>query len=148
IASADEAYEVKTDIGMIIPVDPKLENVEFLLDALEDTILEVELWETGKKENYVPHTCVVKSSVKVAKGEKQWIATGLEWIPDEPQNAFIIIRANPLIQLYLSHEPLMGLLAFETGAKKRVSSDLEDHDQNQPVIKWSMKKLGRKNYCM
>lgn len=148
IEKADEAYDVLTDIGMIVPVDPKIEQIEFLLDALEDTVLEVELWETGKKENYVPHTCIVQASVKVAKGQKQWISTELEWTPDEPQNAFIIVRANPLVQLYLSHEPLMGMLAFETGAKKRVSSDLEDHDQNQSVIKWSMKKLGRKNYCV
>ena len=42
--------------------------------------------------------------------------TGLA-APAEPQNAYIIVRKNPDMTLYLSSKPMSGLLAFERGRR-------------------------------
>ncbi|CAM4509294.1 FAD-dependent oxidoreductase [Paenibacillus macerans] len=172
VESADEAYPLEHDVAILLPADPGIAgNIEWLLDALEDTELTVEVWSTGRPENYVPAALEYRTTVSVTKGEGQWIAAALDWTPAEAQNApqvqyaseaeyasetqnvsavqnaFIIVRSNPSVRLYLSHTPLTGLLAFERGAGRGVSKDLEDHDYSQPVVEWSMKRLVRKVFC-
>ncbi|GIP49056.1 hypothetical protein J53TS2_26470 [Paenibacillus sp. J53TS2] len=146
--SADEAYPLERDVALLLPADPGLAGtIELRLDAAQDTELTVEVWSTGKPENYVPATLEYQATVAIPQGEGQWIPVRFDWTPEKPQNAFVIIRNNPSIRLYLSHTPLTGLLAFERGAAARVSKDLEDHDDSQPVVEWSMKRLARKTFC-
>lgn len=139
--------ELSRDAAILFPVDPAIEGLELLVDAAEDTTLTVELWDTGRLENYVPYSKVAEAEVAVSKGEAQWVSLPLAWAPDAPQNAFVIIRENPGISLYRAAEPLTGVLAFEKGAVPNASAELEDHDENQPVVAWSMKTLMRQSFC-
>lgn len=146
--SPDEAYPLERDIAMLLPADPGIAgSIEWLLDASQPTELTVEVWSTGRPENYVPAVLEHQTTLAVPKGSKQWLPVLLDWTPAEAQNAFIIVRSNPDIHLYLSHTPLTGLLAFERGHGHGVSKDLEDHDDSQPVVEWSMKRLVRKVFC-
>jgi hypothetical protein len=141
------AYRLERDAAILFPVEPAMQGLELLVDAIGDTRLAVELWDTGRPENYVPCKKVAEAEAAVSKGEAQWISLPLAWAPDTPQNAFVIIRGNPDISLYRAAEPLTGVLAFEKGAVPNASADLEDHDENQPVVAWSMKALVRKPFC-
>lgn len=132
---------------MLFPVDPSLRGLELLVDVLEDTELAVELWETGRAENYVPAGLVARATANVRQGERQWVPFGLEWEPDSPRNAFVIIRNNAMVRLYRSAEPYTGVLAFERGALPHAATELEDHDPTQPVVEWSMKALNRSPFC-
>ncbi|MGG6309290.1 FAD-dependent oxidoreductase [Paenibacillus macerans] len=148
VESADEAYPLERDVALLLPADPGIDGtIEWLLDASQATELTVEVWSTGRPENYVPAALECRTTVAVAKGDGQWVAAALDWTPVEAQNAVIIVRGNPLVRLYMSHTPLTGLLAFERGAGHGVSKDLEDHDVTQPVVEWSMKRLVRKAVC-
>lgn len=148
VESDDEAYPLKQDIALLLPADPDITgSIEWLLDAAQPTELTLEVWSTGRPENYVPSVLEYRTTVAVAKGEKQWLPVSLDWTPAEAQNAFIIVRSNPQIQLYLSHTPLTGLIAFQRGQGHGVSKELEDHDPSQPVVEWSMKQLVRKVFC-
>ncbi|HEY0827565.1 MAG TPA: FAD-dependent oxidoreductase [Bacilli bacterium] len=135
------------DAGILFPVDARLDQVELLVDAAVSTTIEVEVWDTGKPENYVPCSLQAKAAVRVENGEKQWVSFDLEWLPDKPQNAFIIVKSNEAISLYLSHQPKTGVLSFIKGEEPLVSTNLEDHQPDQPVVQWSMKKLVRKPLC-
>ncbi|MMZ59908.1 hypothetical protein D1872_219700 [compost metagenome] len=53
-----------------------------------------------------------------------------------------------MLRLYLSDASVTGLLAFERGVASGVSKDLEDHDDTQPVVEWSMKRLTRRLFCL
>lgn len=147
VESGEERYRLTTDVGILFPVDPALDGFELLADADADTVLTVELWETGRAENYVPHSLVASSSVEIAAGEGQWIRFDLKWKPDQPQNAFIVIRGNEKMSLRASDRPLTGVLAFERGAEPHAAVELEDHDASQPIVEWSMKRRIRRPFC-
>ncbi|MEK5642771.1 pyridine nucleotide-disulfide oxidoreductase [Paenibacillus rhizosphaerae] len=147
VTKPHSAYRLERDAAILFPVEPGMQGLELLVNASGDTRLMVELWDTGRPENYVPCTKVAEAEAAVSKGEAQWISLPLAWAPDTPQNAFVIIRGNPDISLYRAAEPLTGVLAFEKGAVPNASADLEDHDENQPVVAWSMKALVRQPFC-
>ncbi|BCG58035.1 FAD-dependent oxidoreductase [Paenibacillus sp. URB8-2] len=147
VERANETIELTADIAFTLPVDPVLSHIELLLGATAPTTLEIELWDTGRPENYVPAGKRSTAKVHVQAGEKQWIRAALPWTPEVPQNAFIIIKANRNLQIYASLVPQTGVLSFTATAEQAVSKDLEDHDHHQPVIAWSMKRLVRKPIC-
>lgn len=147
VTKPHSAYRLERDAAILFPVEPGMQGLELLVNASGDTRLTVELWDTGRPENYVPCTKVAEAEAAVSKGEAQWISLPMAWAPDTPQNAFVIIRGNPDISLYRASEPLSGVLAFEKGAVPNASADLEDHDENQPVVAWSMKALVRQPFC-
>ncbi|MBB6730937.1 FAD-dependent oxidoreductase [Cohnella zeiphila] len=147
VERAAETVSLTTDVGMTIPVDPALDGLELLVDASSAAELAVELWETGRAENYVPRTKVLSASAPVAAGGRQWVKLDLRWTPETARNAFLVIKANDAIALHLDNRPTSGALAFWKGENPRLSPGLEDHQPEQPVVQWSMKKFDRKIPC-
>lgn len=148
IENATIVHSLDRDIGILFPVHPMLSSVDLLVDAKQTTTLEVELWHTGKGENYVPKQWVKSASKSVAAGNKQWVQLDLDWQPESACNAFVIVKANEDITLHGSDEPLTGVLCFEKGPKPVVSALLEDHQPDQPVAQWSMRKWNRRPVCL
>ncbi|WP_274653642.1 FAD-dependent oxidoreductase [Paenibacillus humicola] len=147
VEEPSEAYPLKTDVGLLLPADPEIAGIEFLVDAEEPAALRVELWDTGRGENCVPHALQAEAATHVAKGAGQWVRLDLRWRPDTPRNAFLIVKAGEGLSLHLSAEPQTGVLTFMKGPKPIVSSNLEDHQPDQPVVQWSMRPLVRKPFC-
>jgi hypothetical protein len=147
VTKAEEAFPLSCDVGLLFPVNSELEKIELMLDASISTLLEVEVWNTGRSENYVPYRLQAQAVLNVNAGDKQWVGVKLPWKPEKTQNAFLIVKANSDVRLYLSDTPMTGVLSFTKGEKPLVSSDLEDHQTDQPVVQWSMKKLVRKPFC-
>jgi len=141
------AVALETDIGITVPVDPALDGIELLVDASAATTLTVELWETGRPENYVPKTKVLESSVPVAAGGLQWVRLDLNWQPATPCNAFLIVKANGALALHVDDRPTSGALAYWKGEKPRVTSNPGEPQPEQPVVQWSMRKLEGKVPC-
>ncbi len=149
LPSASEAYPLNESIGILYPVNPLLDRIELLLDASQHAQLDVELWSTGKKENYVPADRISSVSVSVPACAGQWVEVPLGYKPDEPQNVFVIVRENPHIRLYLSDEPLFGVLGFERRKDEREGDETQsDLDYGNQVVKWRMQGVHRKPFCM
>lgn len=146
-ADSGERYPLERDAGLIVPVDPEVGDFEFLVDAAADTELTVELWDTGRPENYVPKRFVVKDTVAVREGQEQWVRVNLPWKPEAACNAFIILRANAHLALHMADAPLFGALIFQRGATPHAVKELEDTDSTQPKVEWSMKPLMRRMFC-
>jgi hypothetical protein len=140
-----DKHPLESDVGLLIPVNPRLQGLELLVYALEPSVLEVELWDTGRAENYVPYTLQTEASAALEAGQS-WVRLDLEWIPEHPQNAFIVVKANDKVQLHLSGEPLTSVLTFVKSQKPVVDSRLEDH-REQPVVQWTMRPVVRKPFC-
>ena len=99
-------------LAMVLPADPTVVPVEVLLDAAADTELVVELHEVARPQNYVPHRLVRTLTVQVAAGEKQWVTLPLEWDLEDPQNAFVVLRANTHVRLHTADGALPGVLTL------------------------------------
>lgn len=142
-----EAVRMTADVGILFPVDPHLGRVELLIDADRATVIDVEVRDTGRPENYVPGSLQAKASAAVDKGEKQWVAFDLGWTPERPQNAFLIVKANESVRLHHSDEPLTGTLIFFKGSAPVVDPSLESHQPAQPVVQWRMNRKARRPFC-
>ncbi|WP_138752247.1 FAD-dependent oxidoreductase [Paenibacillus sinopodophylli] len=145
---ATSIHALDRDVGILFPVNPVLSSIELLVDAKQNATLEVELWHTGKGENYVPKQWVKSASKSVAAGNNQWVKLDLDWQPESACNAFVIVKANEAITLNRSDETLAGVLCFEKGPKPVVSASLEDHQPDQPIVQWSMFKWNRRTVCL
>ncbi|GGD80043.1 FAD-dependent oxidoreductase [Paenibacillus nasutitermitis] len=148
IDSSDEKHPLVADAGILLPVDPDIANIEILMDVAEATTVEVELWRTGRPENYIPVALQVKDAVHVQAGKMQWVSFHLPWNPAQAENAFIIVRENSNVQLHLSHKPWSGVLSFVREKALNAARGLEGLDPNQLVVQWSMRRTVRKPFCM
>lgn len=147
VEQPDQAWPLASDAALLFPVDPELGSLELLVDAAADTELEVELWDTGRAENYVPNQLVVRDVVQVSQGERQWVTAKLPWRPEQACNAFVIVRKNADVSLWLSGQPLTGALSFMRGKKPVVDPRLEEKQPDQPVVEWTMRHTVRKPFC-
>ncbi|MDQ6421214.1 FAD-dependent oxidoreductase [Paenibacillus sp. LHD-117] len=140
------AYPLTAAVGMLIPVDPALEGFSLLLDAGRSTDLTVELWGTGRQENYIPAERIAAVNVAVREGEGQWVGIPLAWHPEQACNAFVIVRENAHIRLRLSGEPLFGLLGFEH--KPQAQKEYDTDDNAQLIVEWRMGGIVRQPFCI
>lgn len=136
-----------TDIGITLPVDPLLDGIELLIDASEAAELTVQLWETGRPENYVPYTHLQSASASVNSGAQQWVKLDLRWQPETPRNAFLIIKANAAITLHMADQQTSGMLAYGHSNTPVVSLDFQNQPA-QPVVLWDKKKFDHTAPCI
>ncbi|MBA4866086.1 FAD-dependent oxidoreductase [Streptomyces sp. PSKA54] len=141
-------WPLDRDLGFILPVDPRLDCVELLVDAHAGTELNIELWDTLRGENAVPAHRLVSSTVPVPKGKDQWVSADLTWQPDEPRNAVVVVRADPHAYLHLVDQRRTGVLCL---ARKLAGEPGVDHDipeeDGQPVADWVARGLRRRSFC-
>ncbi|MCE3200220.1 FAD-dependent oxidoreductase [Paenibacillus sonchi] len=147
LAQPGEAYRLQQDVAVLFPADPGISGFELLLDAEQAAEVTAELWDTGRGENYVPHTLQARATAHAEAGQRQWVAFNLQWQPEQPQNAFVIIKANPAVSLHHSLEPHSGVLVFFKDEQPQVSKDLEDHSTDQLVVLWKMNGQARRPFC-
>lgn len=147
VQRSDETVALSSDIGLTVPADPEINGLELLVDASKDTTLTVELWDTGRAENYVPNVLQTSASVSISSGSKQWVKLDLQWKPAFAQNAFIIIKANDALELHFSGSTRTGALAYLKGTKPAVDKQLEDRSHDQPAVLWGTRPFERKIPC-
>lgn len=148
VSRALEPRRLSEDVAVLFPVEPQLNGFELLVDVREATTICVELWDTGRAENYVPKRFIAEAALQAEAGERQWVSFPLSWQPDAAQNAFVMIKANEHVVVYHSDQQHTGAISFVRGAKPIVDPKLEDHQPDQPVVQWSMKNgVDRKPIC-
>lgn len=136
------------NIGITVAADPGLNGIELLIDAAEAAELTVELWETGRPENYIPHTLIQSASAPVQAGAAQWVKLPVQWKPKSPRNAFVILKANPALSLHMADEPASGMLAYGHSETPAASRDFGENPPAQPVVQWDKKKFDHKAPCL
>jgi FAD dependent oxidoreductase len=112
VETSTGTFALDSHVGMVVPAHPALGTLEVLLDAAADTEVAVDLHVTGNPQNYIAGDRVASWSVPVPAGQKQWVEVALDWTPERPQNAFVVLRANPHIALHHSGSAEPGTLFF------------------------------------
>ncbi|NED94491.1 FAD-dependent oxidoreductase [Phytoactinopolyspora alkaliphila] len=123
-------WPLESDIGVLVPVDPELSQVGVLVEAAAATGMEVEVFETGREQNYIPHASVARTSVRVQPGPAQWIWADVPWRPATPRNAFVVIRANPSLTVFTSGVAVPGVRSY------RHRPAPADAEFAQPLVDW------------
>jgi hypothetical protein len=109
---SDGSLTLDADLAMVLPVDPSLDGLEFLVDATEATTLTVELHDPLKPQNYLPLALLSSCDVEIPAGEKRWISVPLSWRPSAPSNAVVVLKANPAVTIHTAATALPGTLCF------------------------------------
>jgi hypothetical protein len=136
-----QRWPLESDAGLVLPVDPELAGFELLVDAAADTDLVVEVHDPERGQNYVPRRLATAASAPVGAGEKQWVRLDLAWRPETARNAFVLIRANPDLALYVADRPTPGVLCFSR-------RPLRPQDERpQRLREWTDRELLRRTYC-
>ena len=137
-SAAVETFLLDRDIAIVLPVEPRLEYIEFTVNATEATSLRIELWDTGQPQNYVPINHVLTTHALVPAGAGVVVRGDLPWEPSAPQNAVVVVRAHPGVSLLVADERPYGVMSLV--AKTTADSEFDDHipDQaNQPIVEWA-----------
>lgn len=100
------------DLGIVVPVAPRLESTELLLSATEDTVLTVEVYATGKRQNIVPAILEHSTTVTVPAGGPAWISVATPFAPERPENAIVVLRANPAVSVHLTDQLPAGVMTI------------------------------------
>ncbi|MFJ3491117.1 FAD-dependent oxidoreductase [Leifsonia aquatica] len=145
-----ERYPLDRDVAVVLPVDPRLDSITFLVDAPVGTELAVELWTTGKPQNYAPiaHVASTTALVAAAADGSLTAEAQFDWAPAGPCNAVIVVRAAADASLLLTADRPYGVLALE----RRLAADAAfDHhiaeESDQPVTDWVARKLRRRSFA-
>jgi len=147
-----DRYPLVRDVALVLPVDPRLDTVAFAVDAPEGTELQVELWTTGKPQNYAPIEHVLSTTARVpaapADGGPALATARFDWEPDAPCNAVVVVRAAADASLLLAGDRPYGVLALE----RRLAADagFDRHipeEDGQPVTDWVARKLRRRSFA-
>ncbi|WP_129664020.1 FAD-dependent oxidoreductase [Phytoactinopolyspora endophytica] len=112
VDTAGRRQALDADIGAIVPVDPRLDGIDVLVDAAADTELSVTVYSTGRAQNYVPAEPVAKASVPVPAGQGQWVTLPVSWEPEPARNAFVVIERNTQVSLAMADD-FPGVIGFE-----------------------------------
>ncbi|MFC7465713.1 FAD-dependent oxidoreductase [Brachybacterium sp. GCM10030252] len=81
------------DLGLVLPVDPRLDGIDVLVDAAGSTELQASLHATSAPQNYLPADEIAEVTVPVEPG-RTWVHLPLSWKPETARNGFVILRAN------------------------------------------------------
>lgn len=132
-------HRLTDDVGVVLPVHPRLDTVDFYVSASEDTTLVVELFSTGKPQNVVPAELELVTTVPVPGGGPAWVSVDLPFAPSQPQNAIVVLRSNPHLAVHTTRPLPPGVLTLV----HRIDSE----DQNVRVgddgllVRWPTKPL-------
>jgi len=145
--TTDDTFALDRDVAIVLPVDPALGS--FTLRTLADgpTDVTVELWTTGKPQNYAPieHVSTHGATVPAGAGEA---VVDLAFHPDEPCNAVVVVRRAPGVRLLLTDGHPYGVLALR--ARSADDEQFDDHipeEADQPVTDWEARALRGRSFA-
>ncbi|MET8473762.1 FAD-dependent oxidoreductase [Streptomyces sp. NPDC006422] len=144
-----EPYPLTRDVGLLLPVDPRLESVDLLASSADGGELTVELWSTRLPENGVPLDHLATTTVTVpADDAPSWVTARFDHRPSTPENVVVLVRRSPGVALHLLPWRTDGVLALQRKAEGDAAVDHDiPEEEGQSVIEWSARELRRRSFA-
>ena len=134
--AGEAPFALERDLGILLPVDPRLDHVDVLLRAESDVTLGASLWTTGHPQNAVPIDERVRVEVEVvASREPQWVRLPLRWNPDKPESVVVVLEAAEGVAVVLSDAQVPGVLALPHRPEADGDANVAV-DESESVIAW------------
>lgn len=146
VTSADVTpYPLLTDVGIVLPVEPRLDWIDLRVTARRTTSLTVEVWSTGKPQNVVPVRLEATARIDILGGEPaHWVRAAAPYAPDVTQNAIVVLRANPEITVFTTSPLPPGVLTLVHGPD---SEDANVDVDGGLLLAWPTKPLRGRALC-
>lgn len=140
-------YELINDVAISFPVKPYFTGLKLLYSSHQETELTVELWETGKPQNYIPHKLIKTKTIILKVGTLNWQDIPINWHPANAQTAFIIIKANDKVSLFLGAGKFPGVLSYENKAIEEMNHpELHQFTRESPILYWTTQGVHNSNF--
>lgn len=135
LSPSGETRVLDDAVAMMLPVRTgAMPAVTFLIDAAEDTELQVELRVSEKPRNHTPDIILSTLCVPLAKGVAQAVKIDFQAVIDGPRQAFVCLMANPLLAVHLSDQRVTGVLAISQKFNRAVAkSPRQDPPPNSGI---------------
>lgn len=108
-------------VAQMLPVETKLPKITIRAVAKNDTVLNVELRSSSKKENNTPDVTNVTKSIALKKGENS-VEIEFDAVFDSPRYVFVCFMTNSDVQLPFSSQLVSGLVSVFNTANPAVSN--------------------------
>ncbi|MDR6972693.1 FAD-dependent oxidoreductase [Leifsonia shinshuensis] len=123
------------DLGVLVPVDPRLDAVEVYVRAENPGSFTASLWSTGRRQNAVPVTELDRVSVLMESAGEQWLRLPLTWSPTQPENLVVVLHAHDGVAVRRVAASIPGVLALT----HRTEDDGDENvavDGDQRLVQW------------
>jgi hypothetical protein len=134
-AAEGEWLPLDLDLGILLPVHPRLDAVEVLVRADAPAALTASLWTTGKRQNAVPVDERLRTTARVGEPGESWLRLELPWQAAEPENVVVVLHAAPGVSVRRVAANAPGVLALV----RRPEDDGDENvhvDAEQRVVQW------------
>ncbi|GAA1488166.1 FAD-dependent oxidoreductase [Brachybacterium sacelli] len=146
-SASSDRFPLDRDVALVVPVDPALESITLRATAEAPASTTVELWDTGKPQNYVPVARIAATQVEVPVGEGE-VTARFDWAPETPRNAVLVVSATPGVALHLTDGNPYGLLAL---TRKQAWDAQFDHqipsEEGELVTQWEARPLRGRSFA-
>jgi ribulose 1,5-bisphosphate synthetase/thiazole synthase len=126
----DVSAAVESDLGLHLSADGHLDSVELLVEADADpdrpAELDVEVWSEDRPENYVPADHQSTTTLEVP-AEQTWVDVPVDLDVSDSQGVFLILRANPDVEVHARERELTGVMALP--------SDDDETDPDSDIVR-------------
>lgn len=141
-----QVYPLKSDVGFLFPVDPKIDSFQLRVNAVKAATLNVEIYSTGMPQNYIPADLIKSFKVNLTP-ESQWVTVPFEWRPKKPQNVFVIVRKLSGVSVYRSNASFQGVLSFvNKPVQELLQPKLHHFVRQSSILEWTNQMIARKNF--
>ncbi|WP_353112566.1 FAD-dependent oxidoreductase [Microbacterium sp.] len=114
VAGEGEPFSIADDdLGIVLPVDPRLDLVRIGVEAVEPTEAVVELWSTRSGLNHIPVDLLRTVVVPVSGTGRTTVEARFELDVDAPCDVVVVLRRNPALSVLIAdRRPPYGVLAL------------------------------------
>lgn len=113
-ASAGELMDLAGgDLGLLLPVDPRLDSITLDVESRGPASLEWELWSTGNGLTHIPLQFLSRGTAPVASAGRHSVTLRVDHSPLTPHAAVLVVRSTPHLSLVIAEEPApYGVMAL------------------------------------
>lgn len=134
--ATESLFPLERDLALLLPVDPRLDHVDVLMQVDVDGTLDASLWTTGHRQNAVPIDERARVAVRVTgAAHPQWVRLPLAWAPEQPESVVVVLGAAEGAAVVLADAQVPGMLALPHRPQADGDANVAV-DESESVIAW------------
>jgi hypothetical protein len=133
------------DLGIHLPVAPRLDAVQILLHSEDAAQIDIELWTTERGENHIPIRLIDTVRADVPRG-RSWVRAAFDYAPAHEEDVVVVLpRRSGLSAVVSDVAPAYGVLGLVSREPRFTAPQNDTHPQTNA---WSARELRRRSVAL